>query len=110
MFSFFCGGLIQVAVGFAGGSGRFLTKRSGFERFGILDAAEALWELRLVFHGFEVAFRERIVVGSVRPAVGFGDAEISEEERRFIVSDRSAAIVMQGELACRGGMLRGVVI
>ena len=31
------------------------------ERLGILDAAEALWELGLVFHGFEVAFRERIV-------------------------------------------------
>ena len=46
------------------------------ERLGILDTAEALWELGLVFHGFEVAFRERIVVGRVRPAVGFGDAEI----------------------------------
>ena len=80
------------------------------ERFGILDAAEALWELRLVFHGFEVAFRERIVVGSVRPAVGFGDAEISEEERRGLGSHRSAAIGMQGQLAGRGGMLRGGVI
>ena len=33
------------------------------ERLGILGASEALWELGLVFHGFEVAFRERIVVG-----------------------------------------------
>ena len=32
------------------------------ECLGILDAAEAPWKLRLVFHGFEVAFRERIVV------------------------------------------------
>src|SRR6516225_5894886 len=46
------------------------------ERLGVLDAAEAPWKLRLVFHGFEVAFRERIVVGGVRPAVRFGDAEI----------------------------------
>jgi len=30
MFSVFSGGLIQVAIGFAGGSGSFLTKRSGF--------------------------------------------------------------------------------
>ena len=37
------------------------------ERLGILGAAEALWELGLVFHGFEVAFRERIVVGRMRP-------------------------------------------
>ena len=49
------------------------------ERLGVLDTAEALRELRLVFHGFEVAFRERIVVGGVRPAVGFGDAEIGEQ-------------------------------
>jgi hypothetical protein len=32
------------------------------EGLGILDAAEALWKLGLVFHGFEVAFRERIIV------------------------------------------------
>src|SRR5208283_3501356 len=51
------------------------------ERLCILDTAEALWELGLVFHGFEVAFRERIVVGRMRPTVGFGDAEIGEQER-----------------------------
>src|ERR1700737_2886903 len=28
------------------------------ERFGVLNATEALRKLRLVFHGFEVAFRE----------------------------------------------------
>ena len=32
------------------------------ERFGVLDATEALRKLGLVFHGFEVAFRERIVI------------------------------------------------
>ena len=50
------------------------------ERLGILDAAEARWELRLIFHGFEVAFRERIVIGGVRPAVGFVDAEIGQQQ------------------------------
>ena len=39
------------------------------ERLGVLDAAEALRKLRLIFHGFEVAFRERVVIGGVRPAV-----------------------------------------
>src|ERR1017187_10494963 len=33
------------------------------ERLGILNAAEALWKLRLVLQRLEVAFRERIVVG-----------------------------------------------
>jgi hypothetical protein len=32
------------------------------EGLGILDATEALWKLRLVFHGFEVALRERIII------------------------------------------------
>jgi len=51
------------------------------ERLGILDAAEALGKLRLVFHGFEVAFRERIIVRGMRPAVGLADAEIGEQQR-----------------------------
>src|SRR6202051_2865569 len=75
------------------------------ERLGILDAAEALWELGLVFHGFEVAFRERIVVGRMRPAVGFGDAEIGEQERRGLGSHGTATVGMQGQLAGRCGML-----
>ena len=49
------------------------------ERFGVLNAAKTLRKLRLVFHGFEVALRERIVIGGVRSAVGFGDAEIGEQ-------------------------------
>src|ERR1700686_5240124 len=53
-------------------------EESSTERLGILDAAEALWKLRLVFHGFEVAFRKGIVVGGVRPAVGSGDTEIGK--------------------------------
>src|ERR1700692_144624 len=75
------------------------------ERLGILDTAEALWELGLVFHGFEVAFRERIVVGRMRPAVGFGDAEIGEQERRGLGSHGTATVGMQGQLAGRHGML-----
>ena len=71
-------------------------EESSAERLGILDAAEALWELWLVFHGFEVAFRERIVVGRVGPAVGFGDAEIGEQERRGLGSHGTATVGMQG--------------
>lgn len=50
------------------------------ERRGILDAAEALRKLRLVFHGLEVAFRERIVFRGVQSTVGFADAEIGEQQ------------------------------
>ena len=44
-------------------------EKAAAERLGVLDAAEALGELRLVFQGLEVAFRERVVVGGVGPAV-----------------------------------------
>jgi hypothetical protein len=37
---------------------------------GILNAAEALWKLWLIFQCFEVAFREWIVVRGVGPAGG----------------------------------------
>ena len=59
-------------------------RRSGGRRLGggsqtldILNAAEALWELELVFQGFEVSLQERIVVGGVGPAVQLGDAEVA---------------------------------
>ena len=38
------------------------------ERPGVPDAAKVLGKLRLVFQGFEVAFRERVVVGGMRAA------------------------------------------
>ena len=146
-----------MAIGFAGGSGSFLTKRSGFllkapvegylpggmdlvgqtvmhlvgrhqadasmvmvlivpveeaatEGLCVLDAAEALRELRLIFHGFEVAFRERVVVGGVRPAVGFGDAEIGEQQCRGLGAHRTATVGVQSELALRRGMFGSGVL
>src|SRR5674476_632448 len=80
------------------------------ERFGVLNAAETLRKLRLVFHGFEVAFRERVVIGCVRPAVGFGDAEIGEQECGGLGSHRTATVGMQGELTFRRGIFGGGVI
>jgi hypothetical protein len=42
-------------------------EKASTECLGILDAAEALGELRLIFEGLEVAFRERVVVGGPGP-------------------------------------------
>src|ERR1035438_5101442 len=50
------------------------------ESTGVLNRAEAIRKLGAVFHGAELAFRVRIVVGSVGPAVGFGDAEIGQQK------------------------------
>ena len=44
-------------------------EKASTEEFRVLDAAEALWKLRLIFQGFEAAFRERIVIRGVGPAV-----------------------------------------
>lgn len=68
------------------------------ERLGVLDAAETLRKLRLVFHGFEVALRERIIVGGVQPTVRRGDAEICEQQRGSLGSHRATTVGMQGEL------------
>ena len=54
---------------------------------------------RTVFQGFEMAFRERIVVRRVGPAMRFGDAEIGEHQGGGFGLHRAAAIRMQGKLA-----------
>ena len=80
------------------------------EGLGVLDATEALGELRLIFHGLEVAFGEGIVVGGIGSAVGFGDAEIGEHQGGGLGFHRRTAIGMQGELAGRHGMFGGGVL
>jgi hypothetical protein len=45
----------------------------------VLDRPEALREIGLVFQGFELSFRVRIVVRDVRPAVGLSDIQVDEE-------------------------------
>ena len=47
---------------------------------GVLDGAEAGGKGWPVFHGAELAFRVRVVVGDVRAAVGLGHAEIAGEK------------------------------
>ena len=84
-------GVMVVAIG--------PVEKAATEHLCILDAAEALWELRLVFQSFEAAFGERIVVRGVRPAVRFGDAQIGEQQGRGLGFHRSAAIGVESELA-----------
>ena len=80
------------------------------EASGVLDAAEALGEARLILQGFEVAFGERVVVGGVRPVVRTGDAEIGEQQRGGLGLHRAAAIGVQGELTGRHVVFRDGVV
>ena len=69
----------------------------------VLDAAEAIRKLGAVLHGAELAFRIRIVVGSIGPAVGLGDAQIGQQKGHRLGAHGRAAVGVDGELA--GGML-----
>ena len=75
------------------------------EGFGVLDGAEALGELRLIFAGFEEAFREGVVVGGVGPTVRFGHAEIGEQEGGGPGFHGGSPVGVQGELSGGNGML-----
>jgi len=46
------------------------------EGAGVLDGSETIGKLGPVLQGFELAFREGIVIGDVRAAVGFGDTQV----------------------------------
>jgi hypothetical protein len=80
------------------------------ETSGVLDAAEALGELRLVLECLEVAPRERVVVGHVRAIVRAGNAKVGEQQCGGFGLHRTTAIRMHGELARQHVMLCDGVI
>jgi hypothetical protein len=59
-----------------------------------LDRAEALRELRSILEGLELALREGVVVGDVRPAVGFGNAQVAEQAGHGV--DRLLGLLRRG--------------
>ena len=71
----------------------------------ILDGAEAVRIVRPVLHGFEMSFREKIVVGDMGAAVGFDDAEVSEQQGQGLRCHRRTAIGVQRELTGRNALL-----
>ena len=42
----------------------------------VFDGAEAVRETTAVFQGAKLTFRIRVVVGNMRPGMGFGDAKV----------------------------------
>ena len=80
------------------------------ELFGVLDAAEAAGEFRLVFQGLEVSFRERVVIGCMGPAVRFGDTKVGQHQGRRLGLHGAAAVGVEGQLTGRDGVLFDGVI
>src|SRR5450756_2587112 len=76
----------------------------------VLNAPEAVRELRTIFHGAELTLRIWIVVGDVRPAVRLGDAQVGQQEGHRLRTHRSAAIGMQRELAALNVLFRATLL
>ncbi len=71
------------------------------ESASILDGAKARRELRPILHGAELAFRIWIVIGDVRTAVRFNNAQVGQQQLHGFGFHRRAAIGMQRELTGR---------
>lgn len=61
----------------------------GYQSARLLDACEALRKLGAVLEGFELRFRVGIVVGDVRTAVSFDDAQVRQKQRDRFARHRS---------------------
>ena len=62
------------------------------ERTAILDRAESLGKLGTVLERLEVRFREGVIVGNMRAAVGFRHAEIGQEQRDWLAAHAGAPV------------------
>src|SRR5437016_2353506 len=71
----------------------------------VLDAAEAIWEIRAVLQGTELAFRIRVVIGNIGSAMALGDTQIGHQKGNGLRLHDPAAIGMDSELAGRNLVL-----
>lgn len=65
----------------------------------ILLAAEPFWVIRAVLQSLELGFGVLVIVGNVRPGVGFGHTQVCHQKCHRFGSHRAAAISMDGELS-----------
>lgn len=68
---------------------------------GLLCAAEAIGDLGTKLHGFEVAFRERIVIACVRTRVALDNPQLYQERGHGLAGHSSPSVGMQRELTGR---------
>lgn len=73
------------------------------------ERAKACREAWLVFHGFELCLRVRVVVGDVGPAVRLGDAQVAQQSGHWLGAHAAATVGMQGQRARRYAFLGGAV-
>jgi hypothetical protein len=66
------------------------------ERSAPVVGKEAFWELGSVLAGFELAFRERVVIGDVGPALRFDDPQGGEQLGHGLGFHGRAAVGVDG--------------
>src|SRR5450759_5397866 len=86
------------------------TKEPLRKRPTVLNAPEAVRELRTIFHGAELTLRVRIVIRDMRTAMGLGDSQVRQEEGYRLGAHRGAAIGMQRELTRQDALLVATVL
>src|SRR5271170_130739 len=64
----------------------------------ILDTTKPIGKLGAVFHSAELAFRIRVVVGGVGPAVGLGYAQIGQQQSHRLGPHGRSAVGMKAKL------------
>ena len=64
----------------------------------VLDTTKTVRKLGAVFHRAELAFRIRIVVGGVGPAMGLGHAQVGQQQGHRLGPHGRSAVGMQAEL------------
>ena len=68
------------------------------ERLGVLERTETFREVGPVFERLELRFRERVVIGHIRPGVGFGHSQVREQQRHHLRLHRRPAIGVEDQL------------
>ena len=64
----------------------------------IVNGGETLRIIGAILHGLELRLAERVVVGSVRAAVAFGDAQINQQLAQGLALHRAAVVSVQCKL------------
>ena len=68
------------------------------EGLGVLDGTESFGEVGAVLQGFELGFRERVVVGHLRPGVGLGHTQVRQQQCHRLRLHRRAAVSVENQL------------
>ncbi len=64
----------------------------------IVNGGEAVRIIGAIFHGFELRLTEGIIVGGVRTAVTFGDAQIDQQLAQRLALHRAAVVGVERKL------------